>query len=172
MILISVDDHIVEPPTMFDAHWPDKYADRKPRVVKTDDGGDIWEFEGERAVSVGLNAVAGCPPDEYNLDPTEYTQMRPGCFRAEERIGDMSAAGVLAGLNFPTFPHFCGQYFGRIADKEIALAAVRAYNDWHVDEWAGEPPGPVHPAVDPAAVGRRRSWPTRSAGSPRRAATR
>lgn len=140
MVMISVDDHIVEPPTMFDAHWPAKYADRKPRVVRTDEGGDIWEFEGVRAPNVGLNAVAGCPPDEYNLDPTEYAQMRPGCFLAEERIGDMSAAGVLAGLNFPTFPHFCGQYFGRIPDKDLALAAVRAYNDWHIDEWHGSNP--------------------------------
>jgi predicted TIM-barrel fold metal-dependent hydrolase len=52
----------------------------------------------------------------------------------------MNAGGVLAGLNFPTFPHFCGQFFWRVADKEIALAAVRAYNDWHIDEWAGENP--------------------------------
>lgn len=140
MILISVDDHIVEPPTMFDAHWPEKYRERKPRIVRTDEGGDIWEFEGTRAPNVGLNAVAGCPPDEYNLDPTEYTQMRPGCFLAKERLEDMSASGVLAGLNFPTFPHFCGQYFGRIEDKDIALAAVRAYNDWHIDEWAGSNP--------------------------------
>ena len=149
MILISVDDHIVEPPTMFDAHWPEKYKDRKPRIIKTEEGGDIWEFEGTRAPNVGLNAVAGCPPDEYNLDPTEYTQMRPGCFQADERLRDMSAAGVLAGLNFPTFPHFCGQYFGRVEDKAIALAAVQAYNDWHIDEWAGQNPDRLIPLSIP-----------------------
>ncbi len=140
LILISVDDHVVEPPTMFREHWPAKFADRIPKVVTSEDGGDIWEFEGERAPNVGLNAVAGCPPDEYNLDPTQFTQMRPGCFDVHERVRDMSAAGVLAGLNFPTFPHFCGQYFGRIEDKDLALAAVRAYNDWHIDEWAGAYP--------------------------------
>jgi predicted TIM-barrel fold metal-dependent hydrolase len=149
MILISVDDHIVEPPTMFDAHWPDKYRDRKPRVIKTEEGGDIWEFEGTRAPNVGLNAVAGCPPEEYNLDPTEYAQMRPGCFSANERIDDMSAAGVLAGINFPTFPHFCGQYFWRVEDKDLALAAVRAYNDWHIDEWAGGHPDRLIPLSIP-----------------------
>ena len=98
LILVSVDDHVVEPPTMFLEHWPAKYVDRIPRVVVGDDGGDIWEFEGERAPNVGLNAVAGCPPEEYNLDPTEYTQMRPGCFDVHERVRDMSAAGVLAGV--------------------------------------------------------------------------
>jgi predicted TIM-barrel fold metal-dependent hydrolase len=157
LVLISVDDHVVEPPTMFAEHWPAKYADHIPRVVVADGGGDIWEFEGERAPNVGLNAVAGCPPEEYNLDPTEYTQMRPGCFDVHERVRDMSAAGMLAGLNFPTFPHFCGQFFGRVADKDLALAAVRAYNDWHIDEWAGAYPGrliplSIPPLWDPAAM--------------------
>jgi len=149
LILISVDDHVVEPPTMFREHWPAKYADRIPKVVVSEEGGDIWEFEGQRAPNVGLNAVAGCPPDEYNLDPTQFTQMRPGCFDVHERVRDMSAAGVLAGLNFPTFPHFCGQYFGRIDDKDVALAAVRAYNDWHIDEWAGAYPDRLIPLSIP-----------------------
>jgi len=144
LILISVDDHVVEPPTMFDAHWPKSLAGKAPKVIKTEQG-DIWEFEGIRAPNVGLNAVAGCPPDEYNVDPTEYTQMRPGCFLVDDRIGDMSAGGVLAGLNFPTFPHFCGQYFGRIPDKDLALTAVQAYNDWHIDEWAGSYPDRLIP---------------------------
>ena len=49
------------------------------------------------APNVGLNAVAGCPPEEYNLDPTEYEQMRPDCFDSDLRVLDMSAAGILAG---------------------------------------------------------------------------
>ena len=34
---------------------------------------------------------------------------------------------------------------------------IQAYNDWHIDEWCGAHPGPVHPLRDPAAV-RRTSW--------------
>jgi predicted TIM-barrel fold metal-dependent hydrolase len=140
MVLVSVDDHVIEPPTMFDAHIPARFRDRAPRIVTGDDGGDLWLFEGKFAPNVGLNATAGCPPDEYGLDPTEYSQMRPGCYDADERVRDMSAAGVLAGLNFPTFPQFCGQFFYRATDKDLALAVVRAYNDWHIDEWAGSHP--------------------------------
>ncbi|EIV91910.1 amidohydrolase family protein [Frankia sp. QA3] len=140
LILISVDDHVVEPPTMFDAHIPAKYKDRAPHIVKGPNGGDLWAFEDGFAPNVGLNAVAGCPPEEYGLDPTEYAQMRPGCYDADERVRDMSAGGVLAGINFPTFPHFCGQLFLRAKDKDLALASVRAYNDWHIDEWAGSHP--------------------------------
>ena len=33
MVLISVDDHIVEPPDMFKNHLPKKYLDEAPRLV-------------------------------------------------------------------------------------------------------------------------------------------
>ena len=38
MILISVDDHIVEPPDMFKNHLPKKYLDEAPRLVHNPDG--------------------------------------------------------------------------------------------------------------------------------------
>ena len=38
MILISVDDHIVEPPDMFKNHLQKKYLDEAPRLVHNPDG--------------------------------------------------------------------------------------------------------------------------------------
>ena len=141
LVLVSVDDHIIEPREMFDAHIPERFRDRAPRVLTDDEGSEYWLFEGERAAYMGLNAVAGCPPEEYGLNPTRYDQMRKGCFDVDERVRDMNANGVLGSLNFPTFPHFCGQLFARQQDKELSLAVVRAYNDWHIDEWCGAHPG-------------------------------
>jgi predicted TIM-barrel fold metal-dependent hydrolase len=40
-------------------------------------------------------------------------------------------------LCFPTFPRFAGQLFLEAKDKALALASVRAYNDWMIDEWCG-----------------------------------
>jgi len=147
LILVSVDDHVIEPRTMFDQHIPETYRDRSPRVLTDDDGTEYWQFEDERAAYMGLNAVAGCPPEEYGLNPTRYDQMRPGCYDIHERVRDMSANGVLASLNFPTFPHFCGQLFARAKDKDLAINVVRAYNDWHIDEWAGSYPGRFIPCA-------------------------
>src|SRR3984957_8623461 len=141
LVLVSVDDHIIEPREMFDAHIPERFRDRAPRVLTDDDGSEYWLFEGERAAYMGLNAVAGCPPEEYGLNPTRYDQMRNGCDAGDERVRDMNANGVLGSLNFPTFPHFCGQLFARQQDKDLSLAVVRAYNDWHIDEWCGAHPG-------------------------------
>ncbi len=57
MILISTDDHICEPPTIFD-NYNGKYKDQMPKVVCRD-GIDAWEFDGKRAPKLALNAVVG-----------------------------------------------------------------------------------------------------------------
>ena len=140
LILISVDDHLVEPPDVFNGHIPARYADRAPRVVRNDDGSDVWVFEGSTIPNVGLNAVAGRPKSEYGVEPTAFDEMRRGCYDVHERIKDMSAAGVLGSLNFPSFPGFSGRLFSAIPDKDLALAVIRAYNDWHVESWCGAYP--------------------------------
>lgn len=141
LILISVDDHLVEPPTMFEAHTPAKFADRFPKVVHTSKGDDVWTFEDSVIPNIGLNAVAGRPKEEYGIEPTAFDEIRPGCWDVDERVKDMNAGGVLGSMNFPSFPGFSGRLFAATPDKELALAVVRAYNDWHVDEWCGSHPG-------------------------------
>jgi predicted TIM-barrel fold metal-dependent hydrolase len=149
MIFISVDDHVVEPPHVFVGRMPAKYVDRAPRVVRTDQGDDVWVFDGATIPNIGLNAVAGRPRDEYGVNPTSFEEMRPGCYDIHERVKDMSAGGVLASMCFPSFPAFSGRLFAASADKDLALAAVRAYNDWHLDEWAGTYPGRMIPMALP-----------------------
>jgi predicted TIM-barrel fold metal-dependent hydrolase len=141
MILVSVDDHLVEPPDLFTHHLPAKYADQAPRVEHRVDGSDVWTFEGSVIPNVGLNAVAGRPREEYGIEPTAFDEMRPGCFDIAERVKDMDAGGVLGSMCFPSFPGFSGRLFAASADKDLALAVLRAYNDWHVDTWCGSAPG-------------------------------
>ena len=150
MILVSVDDHVVEPPTLFDQHLADEYKPRAPRVVHKTDGTDVWLFEGRQLPNIGLNAVVGRPPEEYGMEPTSYEQLRPGCWNVDERIRDMNANGVLAQMCFPSFPQFAGQLFATCDDKALALALLRAYNDWHIDEWCGAYPGRFIPLALPA----------------------
>jgi predicted TIM-barrel fold metal-dependent hydrolase len=141
MILVSVDDHLVEPPDLFQRHLPAAYRDRAPRVVRKDDGSDVWVFGKAEIPNIGLNAVAGRPKEEYGVEPTAFEEMRRGCWDVDERVKDMNAGGVLASMCFPSFPGFSGRLFAANADKDLALAVLRAYNDWHVDEWCGAHPG-------------------------------
>src|SRR3954453_3507088 len=149
LILISVDDHLVEPPTLFDAHIPERYRDRAPKNHRRRDGSDVWEFEGAKIPNIGLNAVAGRPREEYGVDPTSFEEMRPGCFDVHERVRDMSAGGVLASMNFPSFPSFSGRLFANCDDKDLALAVTQAYNDWNIEGWCGAYPDRLVPMALP-----------------------
>ena len=149
LILVSVDDHVVEPADMFEGRVPKKYADQAPRFVHKDDGTDVWAYQGMELPNIGLNAVAGRVPEEYGMEPTALAEIRPGCYDIDSRIQDMNANGVLASMNFPSFVQFCGQLFLRTPDKDAAAAMVRAYNDWHIDEWSGTHPGRIIPVAIP-----------------------
>src|SRR6476469_3111660 len=148
MILISVDDHIIEPPNMFKNHLPEKYRDEAPRLVHNPDGSDTWQFRDTVIPNVALNAVAGRPKEEYGLEPQGLDEIRPGCFDPNERVKDMNAGGVLATMNFPSFPGFAARLFAT-DDSDFSLALVRAYNDWHIDEWCASNPGRFIPMALP-----------------------
>ncbi|PXW32351.1 UNVERIFIED_CONTAM: putative TIM-barrel fold metal-dependent hydrolase [Williamsia faeni] len=148
MILISVDDHIIEPPDMFKNHLPKKYLEDAPRLVHQDSGADVWKFRDIVIPNVALNAVAGRPKEEYGLEPDGLDEIRPGCFDVDERVKDMNAGGVLAQMNFPSFPGFAARLFAT-DDPDFSLALVQAYNDWHIDEWCGAHPGRFIPMALP-----------------------
>jgi len=149
LILVSVDDHVVEPPDMFAGRLAAKYVDLAPKVIQNDRGDDVWFYEGNELPNIGLNAVAGKPPEEYGIEPTTFSEMRPGCYDISQRIDDMNANGLLGSMCFPSFPQFCGQLFSRTEDKDVAMAMVRAYNDWHVEQWCGSAPGRFIPLAIP-----------------------
>ena len=148
MILISVDDHIIEPPDLFVRHISPQYLSRAPQLVRTAEGTDVWQFGGRNIENSALNAVAGRPKEEYGLEPQGLDEIRPGCYDHEERVKDMNAGGVLASMNFPSFPGFAARLFAT-EDEEFSLALVRAYNDWHIDEWCGSHPGRFIPMALP-----------------------
>ena len=140
MILISVDDHIAEPADMFESHVPAKYRHLAPRVETDEHGFQQWWYGDKKGRNLGLNAVAGKPPEMFNVNPTSYSEMRPGCYDVHERVRDMSAGGTLAGLNFPNWTGFSGQVLNEGPDPAVNEVMIRAYNDWHVDEWCASYP--------------------------------
>jgi predicted TIM-barrel fold metal-dependent hydrolase len=144
--VISVDDHLVEPPDMFEGRMPARLADRAPKVVETADGQEVWEFEGERYTQVGMNAMAGRRLETMRYEPSRFDEMRPGCWDIDARIRDMDVNGVWASLNFPSMiTGFCGRVYSQAKDPELGLAATRAWNDWLFDEWYSPYPDRIIP---------------------------
>ena len=122
--------------------------------------------------NLGLNAVAGKPPEFYNIDASRYDEMRPGCYDVDERVRDMNAGGQLAGLNFPNWTGFSGQVLEpgprprhqRGHDQGLQRLARRRV--------VRRLPRPLHPLRHPPAVRRRGGGqggpPPRREGLPRR----
>ncbi len=144
--VISVDDHVVEPPHLFDGRLPAHLADAAPRVVETERGHQVWLFEGRTFTQVGMNAVAGRRPESVAVEPFRFDQMRPGCYDIDARVADMDTAGVWASVNFPSqITGFCGRVFFAADNTELGLACVRAWNDWLFEEWYTAHPTRVVP---------------------------
>ncbi len=162
--IISVDDHVVEPPNVWQDRLPAKYRDVGPRVVTEPlgemvfKGGkfsyepgtegpmcDWWYYEDLRWPQTRLSAAVGFDRDEVKITAITYDEMRDGCYDPKARLEDMDVNHVEASLSFPTFPRFCGQTFLEADDRELADLCVKAYNDWMFDEWCAGSDGRLIP---------------------------
>jgi predicted TIM-barrel fold metal-dependent hydrolase len=164
--VISSDDHVIEPPHLWERWLPARYRERGPRVeaaptvevtrpngmVVYQRGGDgpiadWWLFE-ELVTGIPLvTACVGYSPDDYSMRPMRFEQMRAGCYEPKARLADMDEARIERSLCFPNYPRFAGQTFSEASDKDLALACVEAYNDWMVEEWCGDSGGRLIPLI-------------------------
>lgn len=144
--VISVDDHVVEPPHTFEGRLPASLQERAPKIVETVEGHQVWEFEGQHFTQVGMNAVAGRRPETVRLEPFRFDEMRAGCYDVDARVRDMDLNGVWASVNFPSqITGFCGRVFFSTPDRELGLACIRAWNDWLFEEWYQRHPERIVP---------------------------
>lgn len=144
--IISVDDHLIEPPDVFEGRMPAKFRDTAPRVERDDAGVDWWIFEDERVPLLGADGIQGWEPGKGYLGPVNFDEMHPAVWNIHERVKHMDVNGVLASLNFPSAPFgFAGTRFLRMKDHELGLASMRAFNDWTHEVWAAPYPDRIIP---------------------------
>lgn len=140
-MIISADDHLIEPPDVFDGRLPEKYADVAPKVVETEAGHQVWRYGGATYPCAAMDVGAGLPREQRTLEPIRFEHMRPGCHDIEARVEDMDLAGIWAALCFPgMLAGQAGMPFARTRDQDLGLALVKAWNDWHIEVWAGTYP--------------------------------
>ena len=165
-MIISVDDHVVEPANLWIDRLPSKYHDVGPRIKRAPMGevtfiggkltvkpgsegapADWWRYEDLRRPLLRVDSAVGVPRDQVTMSGITFDDMRPGSFEQTSRLEDMDVNHIEASLCFPTFPRFCGQTFTEAKDKELALLCVQAYNDWMVDEWCAGTSGRLIPLI-------------------------
>lgn len=139
-LLVSVDDHVLEPPTMFQGRLPRKFTDRAPYVERDNDA-EAWVFDELRSPISAADGYVTWEPGTGDDIGVTYDDYRPGVWNVHDRILDMDLGGIYASLNFPSIAFgFAGQAFMRMKESDLGLACMRAYNDWMIEEWVGAYP--------------------------------
>jgi predicted TIM-barrel fold metal-dependent hydrolase len=143
--MISVDDHLIEPPGVWVDRLPAKFRDRGPRWV-ADDQGEAWHIDDEVRVVVNGSVVSAAYPRGEKpapFQPMAWDEIPASCWDPIARAEAMDVDHVLASLPFPNLPGFAGRVFQNLKDKELALLCIQAYNDWIIDEFAAAIPGRI-----------------------------
>jgi predicted TIM-barrel fold metal-dependent hydrolase len=139
--IISVDDHLLEPPDLFEGRLPEKFADVAPRMVFDEVGLPWWHIDGTEIPNRMINGAAGRVIAEWGPCGSTFDEFRRGVWDPKMRVHDMDFVGVWASLCFPSEVWgFSGTRFSQVSDPEFGLACLRAYNDWVLDEWCAAAP--------------------------------
>jgi predicted TIM-barrel fold metal-dependent hydrolase len=149
--LLSADDHMIEPRHLWVDRVPARYKDSCPRIVEKD-GREAWLYEDELTyIPMGsCRALPGFSEAGYPPAPgtARYDEIRPGCYDPVERIKDMDTDGVWGQLCFPNYARFAGhRFFLNVKDGDLALACLKTYNDYLLDEWCATDPARLYGAA-------------------------
>jgi hypothetical protein len=101
-------------------------------------GAKLWATETQWEIVDRCFAAVSFPRDQAHNRAVLFEDILPGCYDRTARLADMDRNHTDASLCFPTFPRFCGQTFLERGERDLALACVRAYNDWMTGEWCAD----------------------------------
>jgi predicted TIM-barrel fold metal-dependent hydrolase len=133
--VISADCHINEPPHVFE-RVPEQFRDRAPKMRRAPDGGDGWSFDGQVPKrSYGVEAMAGKAAGD-KISGLTFDEIMPGNYDGAAHVSDMDVDGVDVSIVYPGSAIFVYME----ADRELALACTRSYNDWALEEFQGADP--------------------------------
>jgi len=136
--VIDADGHILEPPDLWERYIEPKYRETCPKLLYTEQGGEILRIEGNYAIDLGrgkkpvtLGGLGTFGAREGGIDSFKvpYLKGKRGGFDPHARIPDMDAEGIDAAFLYPSM----GLFLGATKDPEFSAAACRAYNRWLAD---------------------------------------
>jgi predicted TIM-barrel fold metal-dependent hydrolase len=134
--VISADCHVNEPPWVFD-RVPAPLRDRVPRLLRGADGGDGWSFDGRPPKrTYGVEAMAGRAQDQHRKSGLTFEEILPGNYDGAAHVTDMDLDGIDVSVVYPAQAIFI--YVD--PDRELALACLRAYNDWILRDFQAADP--------------------------------
>jgi predicted TIM-barrel fold metal-dependent hydrolase len=137
--LISADNHVFEPPTLWQERLPAPYRNRGPRVEQRDD----W-------IVMSIEGMPDRKLSRANGEPREHANA--GGADPDARLRDMALDGVVAEVIYPTF----GLFIDMIPAADLQMACAQVYNDWLAESFLHRPdvfiPAAVVPVRDVASA--------------------
>ena len=139
--LISADNHVFEPVTLWQERLPHEYRDRGPRLEQRND----WM----------VMAIEGMPDRKLSRVGSEGGGSglgHAGGFDLDGRLKDMELDGVVAEVIYPTF----GLFIDMVPAPDLQMACAQVYNDWLAESFLARPdvfiPAAVVPVRDVASA--------------------
>ncbi len=137
--IIDCDAHITEPPDVWTSRIASKWGNAVPHVewdeVIEEQG---WYVGDTKIASACASAMAGWR-DALPSHPRRFEEAHPASYDAAARVRLLDSAGILAQALYPNVGGFGSERFRKMKEPELALACVRAYNDFLID-WISHAP--------------------------------
>jgi predicted TIM-barrel fold metal-dependent hydrolase len=127
MRIISADDHVNPPPTMYAERVPAEWRERMPRVERRGER-DMLVFEGSERPFTLLEGAAGVASKDVQLLARTPSEGRRGGWDPHARIADMDLDGVDAQVLFGSGAG--GGVAIRSLERPLQRVMMRAYNEW------------------------------------------
>jgi predicted TIM-barrel fold metal-dependent hydrolase len=124
--IISVDNHLGPPPTLFRDRIEERYRARLPRVEKSD-GRKFLVLEGRRPMQLVEDDVTGEDLERSKAGSGGAALLLGGGSTVLERVADQDRDGVDGEVIFPNGP---GLLMWGTDDPHFAQAQCRIWNDW------------------------------------------
>jgi len=125
---ISADDHVQEPPDLWEKRLPKSLRDRAPKMIKLPDGGEAWDIPGHPPKPFGIQVVAAAGRGIKESRLT-WAECPKGAYEPDARLAAMDQDGIQATV---LFPNVCLTFFIRQIDlaPDLFAPVCRAYNDF------------------------------------------
>ena len=149
LILVSVDDHVIEPRGMFDGLLPAKYQDKAPQLIRQADGTDSGTTTATRSPTSASTPSSAARPRSTGSSRRRSTTCGSAATTSTSGCATCRSTACSAPCASPPSPSSAASSSPAAQDKDEALAMVRAYNDWHIDRWCGAEPGRFIPLSIP-----------------------
>ena len=132
--VVDIDTHVTEPPDVWTSRVSRKWGDRVPHVKRVGEE-DTWCIGDKLSYAPGVVSAAGFD-GTYPSYRRSYDEIPPAMYDATARLAFMDEEKIHANVLFPNpMGTFSTTAFQELAEPELMLECVRAYNDW-VFEWA------------------------------------